>query len=265
MHDYESFARHYDDEYGDRDVDLPMYVRLARDAKDCLELGCGTARCAIAIARAGVDVVGIDRSPRMLDVGRAKVARAGLESRIDLRLGDMRHVSLDRRFDIVIVAFGSLLCLETRDEQRAAIACATRHLRLGGRLAIDVFNPSMGLPNPADEGRLFVCCERTSSSGERVLHARSMEHRPNEHVLLFRERFRVIDRAGDSTTTKLDLPLLYLHAAELVAMIEGAGLVVEATFGDYDLGPLRSESERIVVVARRTRARALSASDRRGS
>jgi SAM-dependent methyltransferase len=250
MHDYERFARHYDDEYGAIDDDLPMWERFAREAGDCLELGCGSGRCALAIARAGVDVVGIDQSPRMMELGRAKAARANPSARVDLRLGDMRDFSLGRSFGLVIVPFGTLMCLDTHDDQRATVACAARHLRPGGRLVIDVFNPDVDMPPPEIEGRMFVCCTRTRPTGERVVHGRVLVHDRVAQVLHVRESFREIDSAGESTVTALDLPLRYVRAEPLAAMARDAGLEVEAIHGTYALDAFTPASPRIVMVAR---------------
>ena len=250
MHDYERFARHYDDEFGAVVDDLPMWERFARASGDCLELGCGSGRCAVAMARVGAEVVGLDLSPRMLELGREKTARANTSDRVDLRLGDMRDFSLGRAFGLVIVPFGTLMCLDTHDEQRATVACAARHLRPGGQLVIDVFNPDVDMPPPEIEGRMFVCCTRTRPTGEHVVHGRVLVHERAAQVLHVRESFREIDAAGESTVTALDLPLRYVRADPLAAMARDAGLEIEATYGTYALDVFTPTSPRIVMVAR---------------
>jgi SAM-dependent methyltransferase len=252
-HDYERFARWYDDEYDARTDDLPMWERFAHEAGACLELACGTGRCAIALARAGVRVVGIDLSPEMIEIGRAKVEAAALGDRVDLRLGDMRDFDLDRTFPLVIVPFGSLMCLATRDDQRATIACAARHLSAGGRLVIDVFNPDVDMPPPEIDGKQMVCCTRTLPTGEHRLHARTMTHDRAAGVLHVREIFRETDANG-STVTSIDLPLLYVRADPLERMARDAGLEIDDVFGTYALDPFTPSSPRIVLVARRTRS-----------
>jgi SAM-dependent methyltransferase len=252
-HDYERFARWYDDEYDARADDLPMWERFAREAGECLELACGTGRCAIALARAGVRVVGIDLSPKMIEIGRAKVEAAWLGDRVELRVADMRDFDLDRAFPLAIVPFGSLMCLATRDDQRATIACAARHLRAGGRLVIDVFNPDVDMPPSEVEGKQMVCCTRTLPTGEHLLHARTMTHDRDAGVLHVRETFRETDANG-STVSSIDLPLLYVRAEPLAEMARGAGLEIENLFGTYALDPFAPSSPRIVLVARRAPA-----------
>src|SRR5438094_631442 len=62
-----------------------------------LDLGAGTADLSIEVIRnsgLGTRMIGMDITPEMLEVGRIKVARLGLEDRIDLRVGDAEHIDL---------------------------------------------------------------------------------------------------------------------------------------------------------------------------
>lgn len=62
-----------------------------------LDLGTGTADLSIAVIRRsgpGTRMIGMDITPEMLDQGRIKLARLGLQDRIDLRIGDAEHIDL---------------------------------------------------------------------------------------------------------------------------------------------------------------------------
>jgi demethylmenaquinone methyltransferase/2-methoxy-6-polyprenyl-1,4-benzoquinol methylase len=62
-----------------------------------LDLGAGTADLSIAVIRRsgpGTHMLGLDITPEMLEIGRAKVARLGLQDQIELRLGDAEHIDL---------------------------------------------------------------------------------------------------------------------------------------------------------------------------
>lgn len=73
-----------------------------------LDVACGTGDFSIAALRAGVrKVTGIDISENMVEVGRKKIAEAGLASVIDLRTGDSEKMEFTEGvFDVVTVAFG---------------------------------------------------------------------------------------------------------------------------------------------------------------
>src|SRR3954462_7335786 len=92
---WDDYAPFYDWEnartLGRRDV--PFWRNLAVHAGGpVLELGCGTGRIALPLARAGVHVVGIDRSEAMLARARARVSRAANAGRIDLIRGAIRFL-----------------------------------------------------------------------------------------------------------------------------------------------------------------------------
>src|SRR5437667_7900348 len=79
------------------DGDVEFYVDEARRAgSPVLELGCGTGRILLPIAAAGIEVVGVDRAPRLLAVARHKAAALDpdVQRRIELVDADMRGFSL---------------------------------------------------------------------------------------------------------------------------------------------------------------------------
>src|ERR1700745_4043235 len=107
MADYDAHAADYDVWAADMIGDVEWYVSLAREAAEpIVELAIGTGRVAIPIAReTGTRVIGIDRSPAMLAVGRE---RAG-ELPIEFREGDFRDFRVEEPVDLVICPFRALL------------------------------------------------------------------------------------------------------------------------------------------------------------
>src|SRR5262245_12593437 len=141
-----SIAQSYDAEYAvirDPSGDRAFYADLAREAGGpVLELGCGTGRVLLPIAREGLVVacVGLDLSANMLDVLRAK----GPPDNLSLVQASMTAFDLgEARFHLVFAAFRAFQHLCTVDEQLAALACVRRHLAPGGRFAFDVFAPDL--------------------------------------------------------------------------------------------------------------------------
>jgi SAM-dependent methyltransferase len=121
--------------------DLDHYARACRSAAAVLELGCGFGRVVTALAAPGRTVVGVDRDPELLAMARVAVEGLPRELRsgVELLEGDMRRVSLHRRFDRVLLPFGGLWCMLDDDDLHAALTTAARHLAPGGRIAFDVY------------------------------------------------------------------------------------------------------------------------------
>lgn len=98
-------AAKFSDLFGSKN-DLEFYKELAlRSRGEALELGVGTARVAIPVARAGITVVGIDSSLHMLRVAREKLAKksAAVRRRVILKRGDMRNFESKQVFSFIYI------------------------------------------------------------------------------------------------------------------------------------------------------------------
>jgi SAM-dependent methyltransferase len=147
-----SIARNYDAEYAvirDPSGDRSFYAELAREAAGpALELGCGTGRVLLPIAREGLPCVGLDLSRNMLDMLRAKNPPANLEL-VQAAMTDFDFGA--RRFGLVFAAFRVVQHLCAVEEQLAALACVRRHLAPQGRFVFDVFAPNLARTALEDE------------------------------------------------------------------------------------------------------------------
>jgi len=110
-----------------------------------LDLATGTADLAIQVARTepGASIVGLDPSAKMLDVGRDKVVRAGLEARVELVQGDAQALPFpENSFDSLCIAFG----IRNVPDRAKALREMARVTRPGGRIAIlELSEPRSGL------------------------------------------------------------------------------------------------------------------------
>ena len=106
-----------------------------------LELGCGTGHKLIPVAADGHPCVGLDFSSDMLAEARLKADERGVA--VEWLHGDMRDFDLGRTFDLVFIAGNSLLHLHEAEDLVSCFRSVRRHLAPGGRLAFDVFNPSV--------------------------------------------------------------------------------------------------------------------------
>ena len=124
--------------------DVPFYVESAKAARGpVLELGCGTGRILLPIARAGVSIVGLDSSRQMLERCRANLGAesAAVQGRVTLHQGDLHDFNLGATFALIIAPFRVVQHLTTVDAQLRFLANVSRHLAPGGRFIFDVFNP----------------------------------------------------------------------------------------------------------------------------
>lgn len=126
--------------------DVNFYAEIARETGGpVLEIGCGTGRVLIPVARTGVEIVGLDLSPYMLATCRQRLAGEPDEvrARVTLVQKDMRQFDLGRTFRLVTTPFRPFQHLTTVDDQIACLRSIHRHLEPGGALILDLFNPSL--------------------------------------------------------------------------------------------------------------------------
>ena len=248
---FDRFARFYDNDYRYYDDDLQCILDLAQECGDpVLEIGCGTGRALLPLAAMGHHVTGIDISPGLLDVARHKVQRADLPGTVVLHEADMRSFALDdQTFSFAFCVSNTLMHCTTQADQLAALRSIQRHLRPGGLLLIDLFNPD--LPRLlAVEGVCELADQwEEETSGTQVLkwsvRRVDMSEQLQETTFIYEEI------AMDGTVRRTPCPFLlrYLWRGEGELMLAAAGFQVEAVWGNFDGEPYASESDHLIFVA----------------
>lgn len=135
---YDAYAEVYDDLKGDRSPTIDLVIDLIKKhqptAHSVLDLACGTGGITQGIADHSFEVVGLDSSPRMLQIAKRKMPGAKFV------LGDMANFQLGKRFDVVCCLHNSVNHLTTFQEWRALFHNAARHLNKNGLFIFDI-NP----------------------------------------------------------------------------------------------------------------------------
>jgi SAM-dependent methyltransferase len=184
---------HYEDPayyaktYKDRRHDIDYYVRLARQSKGpVLEYGVGNGRIALHVARAGIELFGVDLSRPMLDdfEERLKLEPKQVRARVSLAQGDMREYRLGRRVPLVYAPFNCFLHLYTRPDVEAFLARVKAHLAPGGRFVFD-FSVPHGEDLSRDPERKYGSPKiRHPTTGELVKYTERFEYDRLRQLLL---------------------------------------------------------------------------------
>ena len=104
--------------------------------RSVLDLACGEGTFAVAMAKRGLQVTGVDLSPEMLDIARERAAKAGLD--VKFLQQDMSSLSLRGRFDLITCWFDSLNYLLEIDDLAETFAGVSRVLDRNGIFIFDV-------------------------------------------------------------------------------------------------------------------------------
>jgi SAM-dependent methyltransferase len=240
----------FDHFYRRRTRDVRFYVEVARRyGGPVLELGVGTGRVALGLARAGFEVEGVDLMPSMLRYAQARAARLSraTQARIALRRADMRSLALGQRFGLVIAPFNAFTHLYSlRDLERTLEVCL-RHLQPRGRLVFDVVMPDLRAltrdPERAYRGRDLTL----PRDGRRYAYSEASHY---DAVRQIRSVTMLLERAGEPATGQaIPLTQRQFFPAELAALLHYNGFEIEHRYGDFLFGPLTDQSEEQIIVA----------------
>lgn len=248
---FDRFAPFYDNDYRHYSDDIQLVVDLAQDSgESALELGCGTGRVLIPLAATGCRVAGVDNSPALLALARRKAELAGVTARLQLIEGDLRSFSLpEKSFDFAFCVSNTLMHLDSQTDQLAALRTVHAHLRPGGRLLIDLFNPDIphltaisGVQELADR---WEDEERDATVLKWVVRRVDVAQQLQETTFIYESVF------ADGRVEKAVLPfnLRFLWPSEGELLLEKAGFRVEEMWGDCDGNDYGNDSEHLIFLA----------------
>ncbi len=247
---YDSEARFYDYTWDRLTEDLAFYRRRLGPARTVLDAMCGTGRVAVALARNGLRVWGVDLSAGMLRQARARLRSepSSVRRRVRCRRIDLVQGAAGNGLDAAILAVNSYgLIPRARDRIRALRQIRSR-LRRGGTLllALDTVRSYRrirdGVPFlttvRAIDGRGRIYVRVFAETGSKSRHVRS----ESLHILLARGG-RVLAAEESRTVTAV------LGPAQVKRELRSAGFVPRSVFGDYDERPYSPSGQRFILEA----------------
>jgi SAM-dependent methyltransferase len=195
-----------------------------------LELGIGTGRIALPLARRGVDVHGIDLSRAMVARLRAKPGGDA----IGVTIGDFATTRVDGGFSLVYLVFNTIMNLTSQDAQVACFRNAAEHLEPGGCFVIEVGVPDLRRLLPGqDVIPWHISPERW------VFYSYDVATQAMRgHYIEF------TDGRGEYRS----IPFRYVWPAELDLMARLAGIRLRERWGGWAREPYTSESGQHVSV-----------------
>ena len=246
---WDDYAPFYDWEnartVGRRDV--PFWQTLARrTGGPVLELGCGTGRVALPVARVADRVVGLDRSAPMLARARRRLRRGGLRGRLSLVRGDVRALPFPPGgFRLVMAPYGILQSLLRDRDLRDTLVSARAALAPDGRFGIDLVPD---LPGWREYEREVSLRGRRRGSATRLTLVESVRQDRSRRLTHFDQEF--IERRGRARSVRrFSLTFRTLSLRQMTARLRTAGFAIESVAGDYDGGAWHPDAEACVVVA----------------
>jgi SAM-dependent methyltransferase len=228
--------------------DVRFWERLAAAADGpVLELGCGTGRILVPVARSGAHLVGIDRSASMLARARRRLVRAKVETHVLLVRGDIRSLPFRRRqFRLVMAPYGILQSLVRPRDLTAALDSIAHVVPKGGRIGIDLVPD---LPRWSEyEGRKTL--SGRMGRGATITLVESVRQDRQRQLTVFDQQY-VTERSGTRRVSRFSLTFRTVSVPRMSAMLERAGFRVDAVLGDYQGGTWDERADVWVILASR--------------
>jgi SAM-dependent methyltransferase len=213
---------------------VDVLAELAGDGR-ALELGIGTGRVALPLARRGIPVHGIELSKAMVAKLRAKPGGDD----ICVTIGDFATATVDATFSVAYLVFNTIGNLTTQAAQVACFRNAAAHLEPGGCFVIEVGVPALQWLPPGETARVFHISETRWGIDEYDVASQGLRS----------HHFTVTD--GD--VEHLSVPFRYVWPSELDLMAQLAGMSLRERWSDWTREPFTSDSRKHVSVWEKTR------------
>ncbi len=245
---------YYATTYASRIEDVAFYVDVAKKHAPrgpVLEYGVGNGRIALALARHGISVVGVDHTKEMLADLKRRLADepAAVRARVRAKHGDMRKVALGKKFPLVIAPFNVCLHLYDRADVESFLARVKAHLAPGGLFVADLSLP-IASDLARDPAQAFRTPRFRHPSAGLVRYTERFDYDPVRQILFVAMEFEPLDGKEPFAT-----PLAHrqFFPKEWEALLHYNGFTLVKLEGDFQGGPLRPTSDVMVTWAKRSK------------
>ncbi|MEE4356040.1 MAG: class I SAM-dependent methyltransferase [Desulfococcaceae bacterium] len=232
-------------DYGEKIADIydDLYHRYSRDLTDTLqelsnngrvlELGIGTGRIALPLARKGVEIFGIDASPSM--VAKMKAKPDG--DAIPVKIANFADFDIEGTFSLIFVVFNTFLALTSQKEQIKCFQNVANHLTENGVFAVEVFYPELKRFNNNQN------VSTVQISGDSVMLDVCIHDPVNQHLNV---RHVVLNEGKGITFYPVQLR--YVWPSELDLMANLAGLHLKHRWSSWKKEPFLSDSKNFISI-----------------
>jgi SAM-dependent methyltransferase len=206
-------------EHGSYSADLPLYAELAAERGPVLDLGCGTGRVALTLARRGHEVWALDSEPELVADLRGRTDAEGVQVRAIA--ADARSFALDATFGLILAPMQLVQLLEGARGRAGMLRCVRSHLAADGLFAAALVDPPL-IWGEADEGSLPDVGQREGW----VFSSRPLRVRPEGAALVVERLRQTVSPQGELSEERHETRLDVVEPERFEAEAADAGLAL---------------------------------------
>jgi ubiquinone/menaquinone biosynthesis C-methylase UbiE len=230
--------------------DVKFWQSMARRTSGpILELGCGTGRVTIPVARTGARVTGIDRSSGMLRHALKRSRRLRAQQRPHWLRGDIRMLPFGESapFALVMAPYGILQSLVRESDLNATLASVGRVVARGGVFGVDLV-PDLPVWKEYRDKVRFRGMRRGGTS--RIPLVESVRQDRANRLTTFDQEY-IEERGRHKTSHRFSLVFRTLTVPQMARRLEKAGFRIQAVLGDYDGKPWDRRADVWLILAQK--------------
>ena len=241
------FARLYHAHHERHLEDVPFWLELAhQQGSPILELGCGSGRILLPLARAGFSVVGLERDPDMLATLR-EAMEPDIAGQVELIQGDMAAFALGRRFPLILLPCNTISTLSAA-QRVATLNCIRGHLQPDGLFAASLPNPAVLTHLPRRSEPEIEESFPHPLDGEPVQVSSAWKRYTQSMTITWHYDHLLPDGSVERISTQVSHTLAPVET--YLAELEAAGFYLAERFGDFDRTPYSPQAPSLILLAR---------------
>ena len=245
-----SDAELYDLENPDSEAINAFLLSLAQEVDGpVLEVGCGTGRFAIALAKQGIEVIGLDVVPGMLARAAQKAQALPLQWPIQWPIqwieADARTFQLDRQVALIFDVGEAFLHVLEREDHEAILARIRAHLKPDGLFVLATAFPHLAMLTTHEEHDWF---SYPTPYGYEVRVSGTTDYDPVRQIHHEDAIRRWRDASAQEVVRYAPLARRRFFPQELKALLHYNGFKILACYGDWDRSELSEESRMMIFV-----------------
>lgn len=229
--------------------DIRFYLREISDSDNVLEIGCGTGRVAIELAKRGNKVTGLDLSENMLDIFQQKISAKDFKGNISIVQSDMSSFELEEKFDWIIFPFRAFQSLTNHNQRIDCLNCVKNHLKASGNVIIQMFNPNPEIFDKWNTIKNFdfkFWSDTMKRNIER--HMIGEEHSKQEQTIKYHYLFKVLDdKNAVLEEFKEPMKLGYLFNEQALEIFNKTGFQVKGIYSDWKKSPPEDNNKKELI------------------